>query len=169
MATPQLDWVVRFKFPFSNALSKNHIYAGTAFGHRFMRKDSSSAKDGIAYAARAALQGRKLKQNKVWIDIFVQKANQKSDAINVIDLVCDGLKIGLGVDDRWFSIRQLDWEIAKSDPQIFVGFGQEDVPDVIACSSCGRILPFEQFNKNKSTKIGISRNCKDCTRKPTLH
>jgi hypothetical protein len=161
---PDLAWVIRFTYPYTQALSKNHIYANTAQGHRFLRAESRKAGDDIALLARSAINrsGQKLLQNKVWVDIFVQKSNNRSDAINVVDLVCDGLKIGIGVDDKWFCIRRLDWEISKNDPQIFIGFGQEDVGDVAACSSCGRLLPYDEFRKSRANTNGLDRNCKDC-------
>lgn len=159
----QNDFAFAFKFsiPFTTSLSKNHIYSLNGKGHVFLRRESSSCMDAIAYQCLAARE--KIRHNKIWIDIFVQKPNHKAgDAINYVDSICDGIKKGLGVDDRWFSIRRVDWEIVKINPQIHIGIYQEDVPDSIVCSLCGRILPFDCFNKNKSSKIGIGRECKEC-------
>jgi hypothetical protein len=113
---------------------------------------------------QSALRGRDIKQNKLWIDLFVQKPDARGDAVNLVDLVCDALKKAAGVDDRWFSIRHLDWEIVKVNPQIFVGLGQEEVSDVQACSCCGRLLTFDAFGKRKSNKSGIGRVCYECRR-----
>jgi hypothetical protein len=157
-----LLWLVRFSVPFSYATSKNHIYASTPKGHRFMRTESRAAMDEITLRLRSELAGIKVVHNKVWLDILVQKTNHRGDAVNVIDLVCDGVKKAIPVDDRWFSIRRLDWEVVKANPRIFIGVGQEDVEDSQVCSYCGRILPFSKFGVKKHNRFGIARECKDC-------
>ncbi len=167
---PDDGWAVRFKFPFSPASSKNNVWSlARGSGHVFKRKQSREYQDAVAHKVRSVIRGQKIYQNKIWIDIFVQKPNHKSDAINVVDVICDGLKIGLGVDDRWFCIRQVDWEIAKNDPQIFVGIYQRDAFDAQPCSHCGRVMSLDKFGPNKSTKNGFHRICRDCrnARKPT--
>lgn len=157
------EWLVRFKIPFSQAASKNHVWSLAAGGgHVFKRKQSRSFQDLVAYTVQAVTKGVTVYQNKIWVDLFVQKPHHKGDAINVIDVVCDGLKVGLGVDDRWFCLGSVDWEITKNDPQIFVTVSQRDNFDAQACSHCGRILPFESFGKKRTTKNGIDRVCLDC-------
>ena len=159
---PDLLWLVRVAVPFQYAWSKNHIYTMRSQGHVALRAESRAARDALALSIRSALHDRTPVQAKVWVDILVQKPNHKGDAINVVDLVCDALKLAIDVDDRWFSIRRLDWEIVKTDPQLIVGIGQDtDVP-VQACSSCGFIQPFDAFGKNRGAKNGIDRNCRDC-------
>lgn len=159
---PDLVWLVRFSVPFSYAVSKNHIYTKRAKGHVALRRESRILRDTIAEEARAAVQGRAIHKHKVWLDIFVQKPNHRGDAVNVVDLVCDGVKAGLGLDDRWFSVRGIDWQVAKTDPRLFIGIGQEAVVDSQVCSSCGRILPLAAFNKNVGNLHGVTRNCKEC-------
>jgi hypothetical protein len=156
-------WMCGFKVPFTIAASKNHVWsmAGNG-GHVFKRQQSRQFQDVVAHKVKAACRGLTVFQNKIWIDLFVQKPHNKADAINVVDLVCDGIKVGLGIDDRWFCIRQLDWEIAKTDPQIFIKIFQRDTFDAIACSHCGRILGLENFRKKKGTKLGTDRVCKEC-------
>lgn len=58
----------------------------------------------------------------------------------------------------------VDWQIVKENPQIYIGVGQEDVGDVMVCSSCGRLLPLSQFPSHHKGQMGVSRNCKDCSR-----
>ncbi len=88
----------------------------------------------------------------------------RGDAVNVVDLVCDAVKDAIGLDDRWFSIKRLDWEIAKVNPQLIVGLAQPDQFDAQACSHCGRVRPFGDFHKHKGNKNGIGRVCSDCRR-----
>lgn len=160
----KLEWFVGITYPFMYSASKNHIHAITNRGHLMLRKEAQEYRDGLAFALRAAMGQRKAVNNKVWLDLFIQKPNHKGDAVNIIDLICDGVKVALGVDDRWFCIRRLDWEIAKKDPHICLGVGQENVEAAIVCSSCGRILPLARFSKNKNALHGVSRNCNECRR-----
>jgi hypothetical protein len=60
------------------------------------------------------------KKTKTWIDVVVQKHNNRSDAHNCIDTLFDGIRDGLGVDDRWFAIGLLDWEVEPMNPNIYV-------------------------------------------------
>lgn len=160
--SPHLLWSVRVSVPFSYAASKNHIYSLAARGHQYLRAESKAMRADLAQAIRSAVSGRKIVNNKVWISIFVQKPNHKGDAINVVDLVCDAVKDAIPVDDRWYCIRQLDWQIVKTDPELYVEIAQDSATDCQVCSSCGRILPFECFGKKTRAKHGIDRNCKDC-------
>lgn len=157
-----LEWSVRIIVPFTYAGSKNHIYSLRDSGHLFLRAESKAFRDEVTLRLRSALIGRRIVQNRLWLDIFVQKSNHKGDAVNFVDMICDAVKLAVPLDDRWYSLRRVDWEIAKDSPQIFVGVGQENVRDVQACSSCGRLLPFDSFGKKSSNKLGIDRNCREC-------
>lgn len=160
---PDYAWLARFSIPFTWAASKNHVHSSSGF-HIFKRRSAREFEAEVGKAALSALAGRKVKQNKVWVGVIVEKPNQKGDAVNVVDLVCDALKVAIGVDDRWFSLAFVDWRINKNDPQILIQIGQEDVPEAQCCSHCGRIQPFGQFGKKANTKNGIDRVCRDCKR-----
>ena len=156
-------WCVRFRFPYDQAVSKNHIWSlGGNGGHIYRRKSVNQYQDALALRTKAAMAGITVHTNKIWIELLVQKPSHKSDAVNVLDTVCDALKIGLGVDDRWFCIKQIDWEITKKDPQIYISIYQKDNFHAQACSHCGRILPLESFTKSKHNKTGRGRSCLDC-------
>lgn len=159
----ELRWYLRFALPYSEVMSKNAIFGRGRGGHVFIRKESKQAKERIARAAHECAD--KVVQNRVWVDLFVQKPSHKSDAINVVDLVCDGLKVGLGIDDRWFSIRRVDWQVVRVDPQVYVGVGQEDVCASQVCSFCGDVKPLTEFSGNRSNAGGHNRYCKVCVAK----
>lgn len=162
---PILKWAVRVSVPFSWSGSKNHIWSMARGGtHIFSRKRSKKFRSELSSAIKNAV-GDRIVQNKVWIDVLIQKPNNRGDAANFIDIICDAVKDAIAVDDRWYSIRRLDWQIVKSNPCVFVGIGQEDVVASQACSHCGRILPFEKFWKNKGTKTGYGRSCAECMKK----
>lgn len=158
-------WITRVAVPFSYAASKNALYTNSRNGgHRFMRKKSRALLESISSAISSAVDMSKVVHNKVWVDIFVQKPDHRGDAINVVDLVCDGIKDAIPVDDRWFCIRRLDWEVCKIEPKIYIGIGQDSDVDVSLCSHCGAIKPLREFGKRKDTPLGVSRACKSCTR-----
>lgn len=166
-ASSPLDllWEVRIRMPFAWAASKNHIYSLNSSGHVALRRGAKKYREDIGWRMKSALNGRRIANNKLWISIFVQKSNHKGDAVNVVDLVCDAIKDVIDLDDRWFCIRRLDWEVTKRDPHIFIGIGQNTMEDAQVCSYCGRILPLEKFRKRRHSKLGVGRECRDCLTK----
>jgi hypothetical protein len=159
---PEMAWYRRVEVPFSWAGSKNHIFASTSRGHVFMRSESRGMREHLTQEIARAVQGAPIVQDKLWLDIYVQKPTARGDAVNFVDLVCDAAKDALLLDDRWFSLRCVDWQIVKSEPKVFVGVGQTGTVDLQACSSCGRFLRFHEFQKNKARANGIGLNCRDC-------
>lgn len=159
---PEMAWYRRVQVPFSWAGSKNHIFSKRATGHVFMRAESSFMRHNLMHAVREALGDVTVASNKLWIDMYIQKPNMRGDAVNFVDMICDAVKDAVLLDDRWFSIRSVDWQIAKNDPMIFVGIGQESAVNLQACSSCGRLLTFDNFQRNRGRLNGIGLNCKEC-------
>lgn len=159
---PPQAWSIRFCIPFTYSASKNHIYSSRRIGHTFLRRESRSVRESIEAATRDGVAQLNVVQAKVYLDILVQKPDHLGDAVNVIDLVCDGVKRGLGVDDRWFCLRRVDWQIAKDDPQLVIGVSQSDREHHQVCSHCGLIQPLTQFRKKRTNKMGVDRICKPC-------
>lgn len=159
-----LCWYAKVSVPFTWAASKNHIFSSARdnAGHVAKRQARVRFQQELAARIRSSLDDEQIVQNKLWIDIFVQKPNHKGDAVNFVDTICDAVKEAVGVDDRWFALRSVDWQIVKDDPRIYVGLGQESAVPSQVCSSCGRILPFDRFQRHKGTPSGFARNCKDC-------
>lgn len=153
--------VLIVKIPFSYGYSKNAIYTlnTRSRGHVHMREEARSLRTYLSTRIKNSinLNGMKFYQAKVYLDIHVEKPDHRGDAVNVIDSVCDGVKDAIGVDDRWFSIRNLDWDIVKTDPQITVGIYQAATEDYKVCHRCGRIFPLSELPRG--------RVCMDC-RKP---
>lgn len=164
------DWMIRdvdiikllrLSYPFDSNFSKNAIWGlGKRGGHVYIRKEVNALKEQIAWDIKNSEM--EWVHDKVWLDIYVQKPNPRFDAVNVIDTICDAVKIGMDIDDKWFSIRRLDWQVIKEDPRIYIGIGQEGDVEKQICSYCGRILKEDYFGKNRSLKRGIGRECKDC-------
>lgn len=163
-----LIWHVTFTVPFQWAGSKNHLWALRKGGHVAMRKEARAYRKLFADETRLATRGVSVVSHKLWIDLLIQKPNHRGDAANFVDLICDGIKDALAIDDRWYALRRLDWDVVKDSPVIAVGLGQEsNIPSQI-CSSCGQCVPFDQFQKNRANKSGHTRNCKSCTNKKVV-
>ena len=160
------SWKVRVKVPYDQAASKNYIFGLARGGHVPKRKQKQAFRELLTKRIRDTVAnapvGAPIFKNKIWIEIFVQKPDHKRDAINLISTICDAVKDAIGIDDRWFSIARLDWQIVKHDPQIIIGLFQEEEEAGQACSYCGRVLPLSRFCRNSSARTGYSRICNDC-------
>lgn len=154
--------LIRVSVPFDYGYSKNSIYTMVSSGHIALRNKTRMLRDTLVIAIRNALGGENtiFVNAKIYLDIFVEKPNHKGDAVNVVDTVCDAVCDAIGIDDRWFSIRSLDWRIVKEDGRLFVGIGQIETEEQRACHRCGRLFPISEF-------IGIKRKgrvCFECRR-----
>ena len=159
---PNLIWYTKVAVPFSWSGSKNNLFTSTRSGHTFLRDEARYYRTLLTGAIRDAVTAGNVVQNKLWIDIYVQKPNHKGDATNFLDMVCDAVKDAIPLDDRWYSVRWIDWQICKSDPMLYVGVGQDTNINVQACSACGRLLEFHEFQKNRAATNGIARVCREC-------
>lgn len=155
LGDPNPHTIVRVAVPFAYTMSKNHIWSLGASGHVFARRESSNAREYLAWQIKIGIGARKLYIGKLWVDIFVQKPNHSGDAVNVLDLVSDAIQDATGIDDRWYAVRRLNWQIVKEDPWLFVGIAQEITEDYRICSYCGRELPVRMFYQDR-------RECWEC-------
>jgi len=146
---------LKFSIPFTWAASKNHSIGINRFQRVFRTKESREIQNSISEIVFYSSKKKEFVEGKIWLDIFIQKPNHRGDAVNFVDIICDGVKQGLGIDDRWFSIRRLDWQIVKYKPEIFIGIGQEIETAQKICSFCGKNKDQEHFLKD-------IHHCKDC-------
>lgn len=156
---PVLVNELKLKIPFTYALSKNFQWGYHQAGYVHLRSEARAARDGLTAAIVAAKPS--FVQGKIWVDICVQKPEQRGDAVNFVDAICDAVKKGIGIDDRWFSLRRVDWQVVKEDPWIIVSIGQEYTEPHNICSYCGALKHFSKFTGKK--KIG--KECRDCRQK----
>ena len=155
---PDLVRLVRVAVPCSSArFSKNRMYGlrgrDTMAPHenrRFIRSEVRAARDALALEIKHASRDLAWPQRKTYLDILVQLPNHKSDAINVVDVVADAVVAGTGVDDRWFCISRLEWEMKKDKPMLYVGIGQDGLEHQKLCPTCGRVLPLTMFRARGS-------------------
>jgi hypothetical protein len=92
----------------------------------YKTREGKKLQADVELLAAHALRGDVLpKQTRIYLDIHVERRDMKADPINLLDLLADGLKKGLGVDDRWFAIWRLDWSMVEFDPQVYISCGLE--------------------------------------------
>jgi Holliday junction resolvase RusA-like endonuclease len=105
--------------PWSASASKN---ASHRFGSKrvWMPQGVKNWHAFVQLEIRKALKGTWWLPRKTWFSLMVCKPNNRSDAINLVDLAADAIKRAIGVDDRWFSIGQVDWEIDAENPRIVI-------------------------------------------------
>jgi hypothetical protein len=155
---------VRVKVPLSAAMSKNRMWVHTRRGVVSSR-EAHNCKEALIAEVRAAAAagGVHFFRNKVWVDLLVRKASHAMDCVNILDLVADGLKIAIGLDDNWFSVRRIDWEVRPADPHVVVGVLQQTCVDGDVCRECGEVRLPEMFPAVPRNKGGRGTTCVVCT------
>ncbi len=106
--------------PYNTALSKNRAKEIHGWGKRKtigLTKEYKGLLELLINEMKPQLQGSWIDKKKVWVLMQVQKPNHKSDAINIIDGICDVIKKCIPVDDRYYSV-MVDWEIKKENPMV---------------------------------------------------
>lgn len=159
---PSLAWRNVLAFQWMPELSKNKRY-GRRGAQTFVNRDVKSAEELVAWRVRQSLAGVPLVHNKFWLDITAWKPSHRSDAVNLVDSLCDAVKLATPVDDNWFSLRWVDWHVDPRNPRFVLGIGQEDVEDAQVCTLCGRLKPLSSFHRDSSNQsTGRRRRCRDC-------
>lgn len=107
---------IEVSVPFTWEWSKNKMWKTARNGRTYLNPDTKILLSTLEIAVKYQLskQNIKIKKEKIYLSIYAELENHRGDAINLIDTLCDAIKKGLGVDDRWFCIKSLDWEIKKS-------------------------------------------------------
>lgn len=162
----KLKKYIQIEIPFSVFLSKNKIGYGK-FGY-FKLRETCDLQDYITIVIKSEMKKKKIKftTGKVWIDLVIQKPQVRGDAINYIDRICDAIQPAIGINDYWFSIKRLDWQVVYKDPKIIIGIGQDFNEKMKGCSMCGRVLlvnPY--FFKTKGNIDKPYQNCRSCRSK----
>jgi hypothetical protein len=102
--------------PWTPGLSKNRQHGHHRRGV-YLTADAQAARDQLTWTLKSALATSLfLPRRKVWLAITVQRANVRSDPINVLDAVADAIKVATGIDDRWFAVARLDWTVVRDAP-----------------------------------------------------
>lgn len=112
-----------FALPFGGG-SKNAMHITTRKGRKVLSDSARKFKADVGILAMHAARDVKFKPGKIWLSIFVEMPTARTDAINLLDLIADGVQDGIGINDRNYSIWRLDSEVVKFDPQIYIALGQ---------------------------------------------
>src|SRR3990167_8307012 len=152
---------ISINIAFDSALSKNNLVK-TWFGGINYAQKTRDSKD--TFIEELQLLKHKFYNGRVYLDIFVEEPKFVVDAINFLDIIADAIKVGIGVDDRWFVVRRIDWAIVKDDPRIKVDVSQMIKEDYEMCSACGIESPLTQFRENvqrarKEKRKGTNKYC----------
>ncbi len=118
--------IVDFVATYDTYLSKNQRMRFTRRGSTYKPALSQAAEKVLHTEAVNALGRKKFYQNKVYLDITVYKSRTNVDAVNFIDVIADVLKVVIGVDDKFFCIKQLEWELDRKNPRIRIKIYQPD-------------------------------------------
>lgn len=110
--------------------SKNDMHIRR--GSRVILSDSARKfKADIGILTLAAARDVVFKKGKVYLSIFVEippvseKVMQpRMDAINLLDMIADGVQSGIGINDKNFAVWRLDWAVVRFDQTIYISVGQ---------------------------------------------
>lgn len=159
MTTPDLAWSVTVTVRHDSSWSKNRMWLARAGTHaRRLNPEARERRDRLASLLGRQIQPTMVHRNVLSLTIHVVKADHRSDSINVLDLVADAVELATGLNDRWYALAGLTWSLDPSDPRIVVTVSQANIPDVVACSACGLLLPPEDF-PGKPIDQGVCRVC----------
>jgi len=106
---------------YDTAFSKNQWHGLTGGGKMFNNTTTQRLMDGISMLVRGERNklGVRIQQKKTWVKIMVYRPDMKSDPINFLDVIADGVKAGLGIDDNLFAA-VVDWELDPGNPGIVI-------------------------------------------------
>jgi len=154
---------VSFSFPFTSDLSKNSLWGVSHTGQVYTKSGAKRAMKMVEVACRAALGAQRVARQKLWLNIFVHMPSHRTDAVNVVDALCDGIKRAIPLNDNWFAIDRLNWAICKTKPMVTVTLTQDTDQDCRICSQCSAIRPDVMY------RTPSARECLDChPAKPTV-
>lgn len=102
---------IEISIPYTPGLLKNKK-SKFGHGHYYTSKEYSDAVSSLKDIVWGKSRGQKWKEEKIFVDIFLQKPQKRIDVANLVDSVCDAIKEGIGIDDCWFAPRT-DWEYEK--------------------------------------------------------
>lgn len=111
------------------AWSKNRAWRHRRDGRTYLSTAARRARELLA--ARLVLECRAADcpipwpARKTWLRLMVYRPDMRSDPLNVLDGFADGVAAGLGVNDRYFAVALLDWDVDEQRPRIQITVTQE--------------------------------------------
>lgn len=68
--------------------------------------------------------GEEFKPHKIYVDIMVYRPDMRTDPVNFVDMICDAVKRGIGIDDNIYA-GKWDWELVDPPGEIVITVRQE--------------------------------------------
>ncbi len=117
---------IEFTHDYDINFSKNQWHSVSGLGKLFNNTPTQRLMDGIAMLVRGECnrQGIRFKSKKTVVRIMVYRPDMRADPINFLDVICDGVKVGLGIDDNLFAA-VVDWELEPGNPGIVIEVEQK--------------------------------------------
>lgn len=107
---------------------------------------------------------------RVRMSLYIEKPDHRGDAINFVDVIADVACRTIGVDDRWFEIGEVGWDVVTParSPRIYLTLEQDVTEHHKFCGDCKRELPVAIFQRGrKRNKLGYQSRCRACHRMRT--
>jgi len=141
-----IAWRVTIAAPHDSAWSKNRTWR-QGRGNTFLDQRAKAHRNGLALQLRGAIRsaGYRVAHNRLWVGLHVAQASLAGDATNALPLVLDAVQLATDLDDRWAMVERVTWALELGVPHLVVTVAQADLPDVLACTACRRLLPFDSF------------------------
>jgi hypothetical protein len=114
-----------FQIPYSMALSKNQRH-GYAKGKVWTQRQTQTEMDAISYLCMPTRNA--WRKEKINVHIYVFRPDMKGDPVNFQDVILDGIKIGIGIDDNVYEC-STTWEVDKTNPRVVITVSQGDKDD----------------------------------------
>ena len=159
-------WSEIISVPCDYGWSKNKMWVARRGTYaRRLSKEASMRKSALARSIKETIHRKEIHvvNGPLWFSIHAELPNHKGDAINFVDLVADSIEEGTGLNDRWYSIRGVTWEVKPSFGLMHVSFGQDSDENVQVCGACGEVLPFHNFGNGKN-KFSLATTCRECVK-----
>jgi len=161
-----LAWTVAVVLRYDAGWSKNRIWQNDPRGGhgRHLTTWARARRDELAGILRPELARVPLVHHRLWLWLHVSKPDHRSDALNCLDLVADAVQEAAGLDDRWFGLGHLGWDVRPGHGVLRLWCGQEaGAVDSNICGRCGDILPLHAFNRNAGARTGRASTCRECS------
>ncbi len=140
---------IRVVLPFTRDFSKNKI--AVSHNRIFKPEQTRAANEALIWKIKSL--HHKFFVAKTWLDVVVYQPSHKGDAVNYLDNFCDAIQKAIGIDDRWFAVRMLNWHIDKDSPRIELKVLQDATNHHAICQLCGVEKPITEFNEATQNRI----------------
>ena len=159
-----LAWSVAVAISYDAGWSENRMWRNDSTGPgRHLTPWARVRRSELVEVLRPELAAVSIVHHRLWLWLHVSKPDHRGDALNAIKLVSDAVQEAAGLDDRWFGLGHLGWDVRPGRGVLRLWCGQEaGAVDSNVCGRCGDVLPLHAFNRNKGARLGRAATCREC-------